>query len=137
MTIATSVYRNYSPAGQGIGVMPLVENARVLAIDFGSGDLLRAGINTVSNYRTTSLAAPALREVNVSFRPQGRNPQGLRENSRKCLQDYSLLRSEEKSFSSLRSSTEKKRVSSCTMVLGVVTLPESVAAQIMMPMEQV
>lgn len=42
MTIATSVYRNYSPAGQGIGVMPLVENARVLEIGFGSGDLLRA-----------------------------------------------------------------------------------------------
>jgi len=42
MTIAETVYRNYSPAGQGIGVFPLVSNARVLEIGFGSGDLLRA-----------------------------------------------------------------------------------------------
>lgn len=41
MTIAESVYRNYLPAGQGVGVLPLVENARVLEIGFGSGDLLR------------------------------------------------------------------------------------------------
>ncbi|MGD9950498.1 MAG: class I SAM-dependent methyltransferase [Desulfobulbus sp.] len=42
MTIAESVYRNYSPAGQGVGVFPLVEDAKVLEIGFGSGDLLRA-----------------------------------------------------------------------------------------------
>lgn len=41
MTIAESVYRNYLPAGQGVGVLPLVENATVLEIGFGSGDLLR------------------------------------------------------------------------------------------------
>lgn len=41
MTVAKNTYKNYMPAGQEIGVLPLVENSRVLEIGFGSGKLLR------------------------------------------------------------------------------------------------
>ncbi|MCP5007108.1 MAG: class I SAM-dependent methyltransferase, partial [Planctomycetes bacterium] len=41
MTLAKSVYKNYIPAGQGAGVLPVVENSTVLEIGFGSGSLLR------------------------------------------------------------------------------------------------
>ncbi len=41
MTIAKSTYEDYKPAGQGSGVLPIVENLRVLEIGFGSGDLLK------------------------------------------------------------------------------------------------
>ena len=40
MTIAKNTYMDYKPAGQGAGVLPIVENLRVLEIGFGSGDLL-------------------------------------------------------------------------------------------------
>ena len=41
MTIAKNTYVDYKPAGQGGGVLPIVENLRVLEIGFGSGDLLK------------------------------------------------------------------------------------------------
>jgi len=41
-TIAKNAYRNYEPAGKETGLLPLVENRRVLEIGFGSGELLRA-----------------------------------------------------------------------------------------------
>lgn len=41
MTSAKDIYINYIPAGQDVGVLPLVENSTVLEIGFGSGKLLR------------------------------------------------------------------------------------------------
>ncbi len=41
MTIAKNTYVEYKPAGQGAGILPIVENLRVLEIGFGSGNLLK------------------------------------------------------------------------------------------------
>jgi len=41
MTIAKETYKDYNPAEQEHGVLPLVENCRVLEIGFGSGTLLK------------------------------------------------------------------------------------------------
>ncbi len=41
MTFAKTIYKNYIPAGQYKGVLPIVENSRVLEIGFGSGTLLK------------------------------------------------------------------------------------------------
>ena len=41
MTVAKDTYKNYSPAGQDAGVLPLVENSTVVEIGFGSGNLLK------------------------------------------------------------------------------------------------
>lgn len=41
MTLAKSIYKDYVPSGQDAGVLPIVENSRVLEIGFGSGSLLK------------------------------------------------------------------------------------------------
>ena len=41
-TPALEVYRDYMPAGKEMGLLPLVENQRVLEIGFGGGKLLEA-----------------------------------------------------------------------------------------------
>lgn len=41
MTLGTTVYEHYTPAGKGAGILPLVTGCRVLEIGFGSGALLK------------------------------------------------------------------------------------------------
>jgi ubiquinone/menaquinone biosynthesis C-methylase UbiE len=66
MSIAETVYRNYSPAGQGVGVFPLVKKSRVLEVGFGSGALLQALINNDNEVHGTDVSEKIITDAKAS-----------------------------------------------------------------------